>query len=75
MLFGWRKQFRKTLGFTTAAPTPIGLTPVAIAGPEPSEPAVPPTVPASMPRIELSLGAAFVCVFLGPLIRTWRRRL
>src|SRR4030081_2793107 len=40
MLFGWRKQFQKTLGFTAAAPTPIGLTPVAIAGPEPSEPAV-----------------------------------
>jgi transposase-like protein len=56
MLFGWRKQFRKTLGFTAAAPTPIGLTPVAIAGPEPSEPAVPPTVPASMPRIELEFG-------------------
>jgi transposase len=56
MLFGWRKQFQKTLGFTAAAPTPIGLTPVAIAGPEPSEPAVPPTVPASMPRIELEFG-------------------
>lgn len=52
MLFGWRKQFRKTLGFTAAAPTPIGLTPVAIAGPEPSEPAGPLTVP----RIELEFG-------------------
>src|ERR1700716_892985 len=56
MLLGWRKQFQKTLGFTAAAPTPIGLAPVAIAGPEPSEPAVPPTVPASMPCIELEFG-------------------
>ena len=37
MLFGWRKQYCGTLGFAPPS-TPIGLTPVAIAGPEPSEP-------------------------------------
>ena len=35
MLFGWRKQYCETLGFAPPTSTPIGLTPVAIAGPEP----------------------------------------
>jgi transposase-like protein len=35
MLFGWRKQYCETLGFAPPPSTPIGLTPAAIAGPEP----------------------------------------
>ena len=37
MLFGWRKQYREALKCTAPTSTPIGFTPVAIAGPEPSE--------------------------------------
>jgi hypothetical protein len=32
MLFGWRKQYCETLGFAAPASTPMGFTPVAIAG-------------------------------------------
>jgi transposase len=53
MLFGWRKQYREVLSCTTPRSTPIGFTPVAIAGPEPSEP---PAAPAAMPFIELEFG-------------------
>lgn len=56
MLFGWRKQYCETLGFAAPASTPIGFTPVAIAGPEPSEPPTPAASPAAMPRIELEFG-------------------
>ena len=35
MLFGWRKRYREALSCTAPRSTPIGFTPVAIAGPEP----------------------------------------
>jgi transposase len=62
MLFGWRKQYCETLGSAAPPSTPIGLTPVAIAGPEPSEP---PTSPAAMPLIELELGRGIRLRILG----------
>jgi transposase len=51
MLFGWRKQYREALSCTAPRSTPIGFTPVAIAGPEPSEPPS-----AALPFIELEFG-------------------
>src|SRR5271157_3961050 len=54
-LFGWRKQYCET-GFAAPASTPIGFIPVAIAGPEPSDPPTPAASPAAMLRIELEFG-------------------
>ena len=62
MLFGWRNQYCETLGSAAAPSTPIGFTPVAIAGPEPSEP---PTSPAAMPLIELEFGRGIRLRILG----------
>ena len=56
MLFGWRKQYCGTLGFAPPS-TPIGLTPVAITGPEPGTPPTSPARPAAMPPIELELAS------------------
>jgi transposase-like protein len=56
MLFGWRKQYCGTLGFAPPS-TPIGLTPVAITGPEPGTPPTSPARPAAMPLIELELAS------------------
>jgi len=56
MLFGWRKQYRETPKCVAPASTPIGLTPVAIAGPEQSEPPTSAAVPATIPLIELEFG-------------------
>jgi transposase len=53
MLFTWRKQFCEALSSGSPASTPIGFTPVAIAGPEPGEPPTPAAPPAAMPLIEL----------------------
>jgi transposase-like protein len=55
MLFGWRKQYCET-GFAAPASASIGFTPVAIAQPDASEPAMPPTPPAVVPLIELEFG-------------------
>lgn len=55
MLFGWRKQYCGTLGFAPPS-TPIGLTPVAIAGPEPGTPPTSARSPAATPLIELEFG-------------------
>jgi transposase len=57
MLFCWRKQYCETLSRTAPASTPIGLTPVAIAGPEPGEPPTPAASPAAMPLIELEFAS------------------
>ena len=54
MLFGWRKQYREALPCMAPSSAPIGFAPVAIAGPEPSEP--PPVFPAGMPLIEVEIG-------------------
>jgi hypothetical protein len=56
MLFGWRKQYCETLGFAPPPSTPIGLTPVAIAGPEPGTPPTSALSPAATPLIELEFG-------------------
>lgn len=56
MLFGWRKQYCETLGFAPPTSTPIGLTPVAIAGPEPGTPPASALSPAATPLIELEFG-------------------
>jgi hypothetical protein len=55
MLFGWRKQYCET-GFAAPASTSIGFTPVAIEQSDASEPAMPPTMPAGVPLIELEFG-------------------
>jgi transposase len=55
MLFGWRKQYREALSCTAPRSTPIGFTPVAIAGPQPSEPPAA-AAPTATPFIELEFG-------------------
>jgi transposase-like protein len=55
MLFFWREQYCGTLGFAPPS-TPIGLTPVAIAGPEPGMPPTSALSPAATPLIELEFG-------------------
>jgi transposase len=57
MLFCWRKQYREALSCTAPASTPIGFTPIAVAGPEPGTPPTPPAPPAAMPLIELEFGS------------------
>ena len=56
MLFCWRKQYSETRGLAAPTSTPIGFTPVAIARSEPSEPAIQPPAPTSLPLIELEFG-------------------
>ena len=56
MLFGWRKQYREALKYTAPTSTPIGFTPVAIAGPEPSELPTSAASPTAIPLIELEFG-------------------
>jgi len=56
MLFGWRKRYCETLGFAPPTSTLIGLTPVAIAGPEPGTPPTSALSPAGTPLIELEFG-------------------
>jgi transposase-like protein len=41
MLFCWRKQYGEALSRPAPASTPIGFTPVAVAGPEPATPLTP----------------------------------
>jgi transposase len=53
MLFCWRKQYGEALSRPAPASTPIGFTPVAVAGPEVATPPTPPASPAAMPLIEL----------------------
>lgn len=56
MLFGWRKQYCEALGSAMAPSTPMGLTPVAIAEPEPSEASTSAAPSAALPLIELEFG-------------------
>jgi transposase len=62
MLFGWRNQYRETLSFAAPTSTPIGFTPVTIAGPEQSEHQLQPRHLQPCSSSGWSLGAAFVCV-------------
>jgi transposase len=56
MLFGWRKHYREALNCTAPISTPIGFTPVTIAGPEPSALLTSAASPATIPLIELEFG-------------------
>jgi transposase len=53
MLFTWRKQFCDAMRSGSPTSTPISLTPVAIAGPEPGESPTPAAPSAAVPLIEL----------------------
>jgi transposase len=57
MLFCWRKQYGEALSRPVPASTPIGFTPVAVAGPEPATPPTPAAPSAAMPLIELEFGS------------------
>ena len=57
MLFSWRKQYGEALSRPAPAPTPIGFTPVAVAGPELAMPPAPAAPSAAMPLIELDFAS------------------
>ena len=63
MLFSWREQYREALPCTAPSSAPIGFAPVAIVGPEPSEP--PPAARAGLPLIELEFESGVRLRFSG----------
>jgi transposase len=66
MLFGWRKQYRERLKRVAPASTPIGFTPVAIAGPDQSELPTQPRCLQPYRLLSWSLDVVFVCAFPVP---------